>query len=111
MTDRQSLKDLERRLAEAKGPNFELERLIAEVVDRESALYRPPNYTASLDAAVSLVERVLPGCTVDLTIGALSDAQVMDADAAIHGNAEDAPTPALALCLACVRALIAQGEK
>lgn len=70
-----------------------------------------PDPLASLDAAVALVERVLPGCTIDLTIGALSDAQVIDADAATHGNAEDAPAPAIALCLACVRALIAKGEK
>lgn len=67
--------------------------------------------TASLDAALALVERVLPGST--WSVGNRSrgaQAYMMRAPGLtlIGGNA---PTPALALLAALIQALIAKGER
>lgn len=82
--------------------------------------------TASLDAAVALVERVLPGWwwKMEANGGQSKDLQFYTARVytveKIGGDADNlkeryaaAPqiTPALALCLAAVRALISQGEQ
>lgn len=150
------LKDLERRLAEAKGPDRELDGRLAvlggEVVMRGDevdgfAFFRAPvkpgdwaflsgckkgeaaafaslgeclstkSYTASLDAAVSLTGRVLPGwfwrvghSTLYAGWAHLNRTHLDNCDRKDEASAE-AATPTLALCLACVRALIAQGEK
>ena len=145
MTNLNALRELEKRLAEAKGPDRKIDaaitaalcpceppdcipdlhaRIVAKVLDggEDSEIER---FTASLDAAVALVERVLPGTEVTLRMGTKnSEGHLLDATARLalpfqgsfglmflcqpeqaHG------VPALALCLACVRALIAQGEQ
>lgn len=75
---------------------------------------------SSIDAALALVEEVLPGSDVDLEIReTMMDSKVTrPTDATIYGRAYSdepnakayAPTPALALCLALLRASKARGE-
>ena len=55
-----ALSDLLLRVEGATGPNFALEEEIDRVVGK-SGLVVPPAYTGSLDAALALVIRVLPG--------------------------------------------------
>lgn len=124
------------RLEDATGPDRELDALIALALDgavgivRASAEGRPnepfltqsadgeedalEGYTASVDAALALVERVLPGWRVALNSDPhrvpLWSAQLKKSgdDWKLHG--ETAPIPALALCIAVVRAEIALRE-
>lgn len=96
---------------------------------RSSQLWQAPQVTSSLDAAVALVNRVLPGAQISLFIGHLtaakdgsgSRAQVMRGKGPkcpdtgirwpkLHGECFHAPTPALALCVAVLRAKLAQEE-
>lgn len=158
--DLKALRDLDKRLAEAKGPHRELDAAIFNalpfddggfraykednctkleawgfeprffdgwVIRRTTVLddnYPDPldKFTASLDAAVALVERVLWGRGLLIGRGRtrpsepLWGAQILASDEneecremPILAEAES-DTAALALCLACVRALIAQGE-
>lgn len=67
----------------------------------------PPAFTTSLDAALALAERVLPGCFCGVQknrwAGKAWTAYLTVADA--EGEIEqDADTPALALCIAVLRA-------
>ncbi|GIK47977.1 MAG: hypothetical protein BroJett013_06740 [Alphaproteobacteria bacterium] len=77
-----------------------------------ASLHTAPNYTSSLDAALSLVERVMPGCGVEVLA---SDRDTWRATVwpwvSSRGTRADigfqysyAKAPALALCLALVRA-------
>lgn len=83
---------------------------------------RPPTYTSSLDSALSLVERVLPGWgwTVTAALGGGFTATVFDATGKVFDPNGDAnislgewieqgryhrPTPALAICLALLKAV------
>lgn len=76
----------------------------------------PPSYTASIDAAVALVEKALPGRTyavdatapelgidVDLFVDTIADRDAWERGA-IRGTAKTAP---LAFCAALLKALIA----
>lgn len=149
MTDTQALRDLEKRLSEAKGPDREIDvHLYAAfsdlpikpasswcVMDKfqfaytderkdRRALYLHeddvPEFTASLDAAVALCERVLPGRGLMIGRGKTrpseplwgvelyaDDLVKIGAPYRIIARAES-ETPALALCLAIVRALLAK---
>lgn len=78
-------------------------------------VWTTPSYTASLDAALALVERVLPGwrrCLEEVEPGARWWAGVKPPDDTTSGYRGDrfayAPTPALALCAALLRALQTQ---
>lgn len=65
-----------------------------------------PNYTASLDAALALAERVLPGWEGEIDFGRRGFACLYPEQpypAHLEYNAE-ASTPALALCAAILRA-------
>lgn len=118
------LKDLERRLAEAKGPSTDLDKKIFVTIDVGfDARVTGHAFTASLDAAVSMVGRVLWGRGLLIGKGRcrpnepLWGVQILASDEnedqremPVIAEAEH-DTAALALCLACVRALIAQGEK
>jgi hypothetical protein len=57
-----ALASLLARVEVATGANYDLEYLIASALEPERLhwLQTPPRYTASLDAALALVERVLP---------------------------------------------------
>lgn len=139
------LEELIAELEKADGPNRDLDWRIAEIFDipdawPETASWPPfmagskfdkdiPLFTSSLDAAVALVERVLPGAQISLFVGHLtaakdgsgSRAQVMRGKGPkcpdtgirwpkLHGECFHAPTPALALCIAVLRAKLAQQE-
>lgn len=69
-----------------------------------------PSYTSSIDAAVSLAERVLPNWQVNLSIfhEALSEASFGNREAP-HARSL-ATKPALAICLATLRALQQKGS-
>ena len=128
-----SLSSLIERLEKASGPDREIDALIFVAVDaRDPALRvarstplgwyveagddedRPllqPEYTKSLDAALALCERALPDWDIDLgKVGGEWFATVLPQDGTdIDG--EQAPSPALALCLALLRALSQKESK
>ena len=123
-----NLRELEKRLEEATGGSEDLNIEILHVLHDHGGFAREmvvvPNFTASLDAAVALVERVLPGW-----YWASHSSQYWDngrpADKCFLGGVYDASPPeingknfvvhkqtaALALCLALIRALIAKGDR
>lgn len=107
-----TLKDLEKRLEEATAGSVELDREINAVLKLPPVGY--PSFTFSVDAALELCWRLLPGSTIDLSTTLLEteqrrwDAQVINLPE-VHGDAGDRPTGALALCLAIIRALISKG--
>jgi hypothetical protein len=72
------------------------------------------NFTASLDAALALVERVLPGWDICLSRVKGDEAVTWNAVVgepdSFSGSEATSPTPALALCLAALKAL-AQGNE
>lgn len=80
------------------------ERAVSEPLSRILLL---PAYTGSVDDALALIERVRPGWDYRVERnGSLHSAAVWKSGTYIGGyGAEDAPTPALALCLALLRAM------
>lgn len=116
--DLKALRELEKRLAEAKGDRFnesdELGVAIYEALGICSYIPDEGDPTKSLDAAVALVERVLPGWFWRAGHGSLHAGWAhLNRVHPDHCDRKDeasasASTPTLALCLACVRALIAQ---
>lgn len=132
MTDRKKIDDggpdlssLIERLEKAEGPNRVLDATICWALghepwagEKEETLpffmegskidKLTPAYTASIDAAVSLAERVLPGHQVNVTKFTSTIAR------ASIGNgwlaASNHKTPALALVLSTLRALQSRGE-
>lgn len=72
-----------------------------------------PKFTTSLDAALALAERVLPGLDIDLEIRPAPEGLRTDAVIYSHGYGPTpgvsfrawAATPALALCAAILRAI------
>jgi hypothetical protein len=71
-----------------------------------------PAFTASIDCALSLVERVLPGWEIELTSEHRDDAVIwrMKLGDPLRGMDGESPVPAIAVLQAMVRALI-QKEK
>ena len=69
----------------------------------------PGNYTTSVDAALALIERVLPGarCMVEREFDGRSWAMIQPGIAAPREQIDGA-TPAIALCAAALRALQAK---
>ena len=126
--------DIIERLQKATGPNYALEVDVFKLVNPEYADYsqgrgglihpqdgedvrvqsnvRAPNYTASIDAAIALVEKILPqancygfdkdphGVTAYVSRNNVSSGHWL--------KEADAPTAPLALLLALFRALDAQ---
>ncbi len=130
----EDLTELLARVESASGPDRELDALLwclAEGAEyerpstqRETFLYRIgdiyhrcndyPAYTASLDDALALVERVLPGWDIQLTLLATlgpQDNRTPRNRVVLLSNSEDAlidgegATPALALLAALLKAL------
>jgi hypothetical protein len=105
------LLDLKRRIEEAKGPDRDLDAALECAFE---AWGRIPAFTGSIDAALALVERVLPGW------GYTIEAAMPGLGVSVHlwpprptvdeGEEGEGPTPALALILALINALIAQQE-
>lgn len=124
-----SLQALAERLEKADGPDRELDAAIMHAFDSSAVYYvgvaadgsnrvldiyphGTPPLSASLDAAIALCERVLP----DNMRWSISNAAVkpranvfpLSPTRPIMGPYSSAATPALALCLAIVRARIAE---
>lgn len=107
---------LAERCEAASGANYALEREIAEAVGHPSAKasgfqmqyegVRLPSYTASLDAAMTLVPE---GCDVTLDVEKGRGGAIVFDDLGVEGiGRSSAATPALALCAASLRARSAQ---
>ena len=120
-----ALRDLEKRLNEATCADREIENAIFDLIDQ--AVHEPgvvaPVYTRSIDCAVALCERVLWGRGLLIGRGRtrpdepLWGVQILASDEneerremPVLAEAE-ANTPALALCLAIVRALLSQAPQ
>lgn len=134
-----ALKILETRLGDAKGADLEIDAALWSLWDDRPledptghgvkihkrdpvdtiAFDTAPAYTASLDAAVALVERVLPNIawrvTKKLDGKCYALLQRLDEDVEggfdIWAESKDFPTAPLAMCAALLTALIAQGEQ
>lgn len=121
----ETLRELQERLAKASGPDRELDFLIANAlyqIGGEAWGYaacdvHPENgpevirLTASLDAAMALVERVLPEwcCSAIKTPGGCEGYIWRVGQIGAHEGT--APTPALALLSAMLSALSNKGEE
>jgi hypothetical protein len=115
MTDKlATLQSLRDRVANATGPDREINVAIADaftpISDRKYWGYggaEPPNFTSSIDAALAWVERALPDDFVRIEQLTRSRWQVR-----LEGSEgvswANAPTPALAIILAGLDALIAK---
>ena len=126
------LRKLESRISEAKGPSQELNADIWVITGgpsrrnyhywrgcqpkgesptvRNYALDRAPNLTGSLDAAIALIERVLPGAEwqVSTLYGRATAELPLNQSELNNGVFRDDSNVSLALCLALIRALIAK---
>lgn len=119
------LQDLLERVERARGPDRELDVAIAErlypeictpsrrgshhdepVWQTRDGLVRCECYTASVDAALALIEKVLPGLWWNVGICS-ANPLTYSADLA-DGTERPGATPALALCAALLAALIEQ---
>lgn len=75
-----------------------------------------PKYTASVDAAIALAERVLPGCFYLIGKGKTRHdeppfaAQILFGTDEVLGEAETDASLPIAICLATLRALQSKGE-
>jgi len=70
---------------------------------KERAKVSAPNFTGSLDAAMKLVPKRLAG-QILININGTTQAHIYSSGNGVAGRG-DAPTPALALCAAALRAL------
>jgi hypothetical protein len=108
-----SLTDLIERVEGATGPDRHIDRAIwyALVQDNPPAGEKDPThaalYTTSLDAALALCERVLPKYEVELFQRFRGDGWGVNWRAK-HLDTAYAPTPALALILAMLKAIQAK---
>ena len=96
------------RLSKLDGPNREVDAAIwmhliekpgiNDKIDRDM-VGRYPSYTASVDAAIALAEREFPG--IDATIRTKHNMAWLDG---MRGEVCCGATPAIALCIALLRA-------
>lgn len=117
------MRDLIERLEKADGPDRELDAKLArhlagDPVDHWFRLFGDwftdrtiPSYTSSIDAAVALVERVLPGAEWEVTnTGRRPGATVISYERRVREGAY-ASTPAIAICIALLRAKEARADE
>lgn len=121
----EALQDLLRRVESAAGPSIDLNADIlrsfgwtmagGHVFDPDGLReFSVPLPVASLDAALALVERVLPGWEFAIEVERSTDGPTIwrvEMGDPLRGWQSEAPTPALALCIALLRALIARSAK
>jgi hypothetical protein len=138
-----SIAEIITQLEEANGPNYALEVEIFKLVHPEYACYiqgrgglihpqdgedvrvqsnvRSPNYTASVDASLHLLKKVLPGwyvenlCQWEATVLRERGEWMCDlvapqkpGEGRVHSKCPHAPSPAIALCIAILKAKQAQ---
>lgn len=96
------MRDLIARLEAATGPDRELDAEIADAVEFDPTCLHSPAYTASIDAAMTLV----PPDTGIWGVAKLGDQYTAHAGNPDHEGA----TPALALCIAALRARMEDGN-
>lgn len=99
----EGLRELGARLRAATGSDRELDGAVAKLLDPDRAT-APPDYTASVDRCVELVQRVLPGWSWHVgwdATGVLPYARLRRAERLV---AASAPTVPLALLRAAVEA-------
>lgn len=105
--DLDALRALRDRVAAADGPDRGLDYAIQETIVRKLALRSTVAwFSESLDAAVALVERMLPSATWTLH----SNGNAIVYPGGKRQFSDTAPTTALALLNALLKALIAQIE-
>ncbi len=109
---------LEKRGKDRKAWWYPVDGSIAKYSNEGGFGYPPPfpRFTTSLDAAVALVERVLPGWAKGFDGGPKTRIAFVDQhdhDDRMFGAryTAEGPTPAIALILAALRALHAQEER
>jgi len=99
------LQTLKRRLADATGQDRNLDRVIAEIVDRGAPVTGAHGYTSSVDACLALIHRVLPGWGWHVGFGPRGIVPY----ASLHKDEErceaSAPTVPLALLAASIAAV------
>ena len=76
---------------------------------REWGPFPLDEFTGSIDAVVTLIERVLPGWF--WTLNSVGNAFMHDRKQGGIGGSGSGPTPALALLLALIEALLSQGQE
>ena len=111
---RSKLEALERRIGETTGQDRELDRAIAETIDRGVPGDAVRDYTSSVDTCLALIGAVLPdwhwhvghGPSGILPYASLTKASGPDDAAALRVEASAATVP-VALLHAAVKALIA----
>lgn len=84
---------------------------VGQICDQIRYFVEAPFLTSSIDAAVALAERVLPNWQINLSIfhDSLAEASFGNREAP-HARSQ-APKPALAICLATLRALQSKGPE
>lgn len=93
-------------LEKASGPNFALEQEIMALLEPERGQNKmlPANYTASLDAAVALCGRVLPGAELEMTnLYNVARVTIHHEDGQFYGSDACNRLP-IALCIAILKA-------
>lgn len=110
----EQLRELAERLGKATGPYRELDDIIWDELDscRSGC---PISYTSFVDAALALVERLLPGWEWVVGTNVKDGERVFTAllhekFGAVNDYPAEATTPSLAILRALVAALIAQAE-
>lgn len=102
--DSQKLLELAERVEKAEGPNFALEMEIDRAINPERpAGLRYPNYTASLDSALTLVPEGMEKSLSDLYGVARAEVGLNCTDGPQYGEHKGAIL-CLALCAAALRA-------
>ena len=102
--------DLIKRLEEAEVGSRELDISLAMETthpygfDSEREIDAYPHPTTSIDDALALAERVLPGCLVSLFLLGIAAASVECKTAGRVKTESLSATPALALCIAILKA-------
>lgn len=111
------LSELLARVEATTGRDDDLSRALGEVLGATNANGTVNDFTGSTDAALALVDRVLPGQDVSLyrrrtghTKVELNRWQVLAPQFAFASSSVQASTPSLAILAAVLRALIAQED-
>lgn len=104
------LTSLIERLEKAEGPSRDLDAAIFDAIPPTTDAPYPPEFTSSIDAAVSLAERVLPGRSIMMGWRQSSETRPWARVGLWADPDATGATPAIALVLATLRALQSRGE-
>lgn len=104
-----TLSEIIERLEKATGPNYAIELAIKTAFEPDRVGI--PSYTASVDAAIALANRVLPRRSVMMGWRQTSETRPWARVGLWPDPDATGATPAIALCLASLRALSKQGDR